>query len=99
MIEDITKLVNGIDKNRELLMALIEQIHYDMQEIIGNNMPPRETEREKAMFLILVQNYIAGFMTADCDPDEGFTQAVRQFYARGTQHGYAYLMTRKEFQQ
>jgi hypothetical protein len=99
MIEDITKLVNGIDKNREFLMALIEQIHYDMQEIIGNNMPPRETERDKAMFLILVQNYIAGFMTADCDPDTEFTEAVRHFYAKGIQHGHAYLMTRKEFQQ
>jgi hypothetical protein len=95
--EDITGLIEGIDKNRDFITSLMEQIHNDMdhQLLSGIGHKPG-TERDKSLFLLLVQNYVAGFLTAECDPPDDFTNAVRWFYAKGIEHGWAYLEVRKQ---
>ena len=101
--ENITKMVDGIDNNREILERLMQKIHDDMDHALIKGLAtyPQQPDspRDTSLLLLLVQNYVAGFLTAECDPPEDFSKAVRWFYAKGVEHGIAYLETRKEFSQ
>ena len=99
---NITSLVEGIDKNRVFITSLMQQIHEDMDEQLIAGIQPRpdlDNPRDMSLFLILVQNYVAGFLTAECDPPKDFTNVIRFYYARGIEHGHAYLTVRKENRQ
>jgi hypothetical protein len=99
-MEDITRMVVGIDNNRGFLTELLQKIHDDMGHALleGIANEPQD-DRDKSLFLLLVQSYITGFLTSECDPPAEFTNAVRFYYAKGVAHGHAYLLTRREFQQ
>jgi hypothetical protein len=96
MPEDITNIVEGIDNNRITLANLMERIHDDTgHALLKNIVKHPDNSRDQSLFLLLVQNYVTGFLTAECDPPQDFIEATRFFYSRGIEHGLAYLQTRK----
>jgi len=97
IMEDITPMVQAIDDNRGLITQLMAKIHEDMDHALLKGTSSEPTgDRDKSLFLILVQTYVVGFLTAECNPTADFTDAIRFYYAKGIEHGHVYLEARRQ---
>jgi len=90
-------ILDVIDNHRESFMALLDQILIDTkQELVDHPGDPKEPpERNQNLCRILVANYVSAFLVGDCDPPEGYTNAVQYFYAKGLDLGKSYLCVRQ----
>lgn len=93
-------LIDAIDKNREALLALLDQIHRDMNQTLVINISPDDTETpvdiaEDHVGAVMLANYIAGFLYGELLPDEKVTSSISHFFNTGYDHGGSYTTFRK----
>lgn len=93
-------LIGAIDKNREALAAVFEQLHRDMQGklILHNNPDGSQTPvnlQENYLGQVLMAQYVAAFLAGECPDQDDLEDSILTFYDTGFDHGSAYAGARQ----
>lgn len=96
----VQELIDAIDKNREALNVVFDQIHADMHgKLVVHNLPdgsqPPIDFKSNYLGRVMMAQYVAAFLAGECPTEPQVEATIGNFYNTGFKHGNAYAGARQ----